>query len=238
MIFKLENKRLALCAEMLAESDVNSAPRIAADIGADHGYLACALVESGVCEHAIAADINPKPLSSAIEHIAQSGLADKIDAVLSDGLENVPQEGVTDVICAGMGGELIAAILSRGEWQKQLRGCTLILQPMTKADELRRWLFANGWHIMRERACRDGKFVYSVMAAHYAPELIDYPCDGRYLTAGRLDPREPYSAEYISTAAQRMKKAALGRLSAKNGDTAQAEDMLRLAEQLMKEIGE
>ena len=35
-----------------------------------------------------------------------------------------------------------------------------------------------------------------------------------------------------------MKKAALGRLSAKNGDTAQAEDMLRLAEQLMKEIGE
>ena len=109
---------------------------------------------------------------------------------------------------------------------------------MTKADELRRWLFANGWHIMRERACRDGKFVYSVMAAHYAPELIDYPCDGRYLTAGRLDPREPYSAEYISTAAQRMKKAALGRLSAKNGDTAQAEDMLRLAEQLMKEIGE
>ena len=131
MIFKLENKRLALCAEMLAESDVNSAPRIAADIGADHGYLACALVESGVCERAIAADINPQPLSSAIEHIAQSGLADKIDAVLSDGLENVPQEGVTDVICAGMGGELIAAILSRGEWQKQLRGCTLILQPMT-----------------------------------------------------------------------------------------------------------
>ena len=39
--------------------------RLAADVGTDHGYLICALVESGKARRGIAADIAPLPLEKA-----------------------------------------------------------------------------------------------------------------------------------------------------------------------------
>ena len=51
------DSRLSLCA-----SFVRQGARLA-DIGTDHAYLPVWLCRNGVCPSAIAADINPEPLS-------------------------------------------------------------------------------------------------------------------------------------------------------------------------------
>lgn len=232
MLDKLDNKRLLTCAELLAEvrTDFHGA---AVDVGTDHGYLACWLVRQGISRRAIAADINVLPLRSAERTVAQCGLQDRVSTVLSDGLDNVDNDGVTEIICAGMGGELIADILSRHEWVKST---TLILQPMTKADKLRRWLYENGFSVQAERACRDGRFVYTVMRAVYDPQGIDYECDDRYLAVGRITPDTPDSEDYIRITAERIGKAACGMLRG-DGNNAEGKRRLMLSRQLFEEIG-
>lgn len=236
MLIKLENKRLMTCAEMLKgdPSSPSAKERKAADIGTDHGYLACYLVQSGICGRAAAADINELPLKSAERTVSEYGLGDRVELILSDGLDNVPSEGITDVICAGMGGELIVQILSRHEWIKR---CALILQPMTKAGVLRRWLYENGFAVGEERACRDGRFVYAVMRARYAPEEIDYPCDERYLAIGRVKPGSDFFEDYVRVTAERIRRAGEGML--KSADSrAEGGRRTALADRLMAEIGE
>ncbi len=207
----------------------------AADIGADHGYLACALVESGVCERAVASDINPLPLESAGKTVEACGLNDKITLVLSDGLRSVPLDGITHIICAGMGGELIARIILECE---RARDCTLILQPMTKADRLRKALFENGFYISRETACRDGRFVYPVICAEYSPEKIDYACDEIYLYAGRIDPRELDGGLYLKRTAAKLEKAAAGIERGENAEEKQALYLRAAARKLYEKAGE
>lgn len=232
MKIKLENKRLLTCAEMLKDAG-SGGRRAAADIGADHGYLACLLVQDAICERAVAADINEQPLKSAARTVEEYGLGGKVSLVLSDGLDSVPREGITDIICAGMGGELIARIIFSCEWAKE---CTLILQPMTKADELRRRLYESGFAVEEERACRDGKFVYAIMRARYASGEIPYPCDDRYIAVGRIKPDSPESEDYIRITAERLIRAGEGML--KSADKREeGERAVSLGEKLLTEIG-
>ena len=97
-----------------------------ADIGTDHGYLPVWLMQQGRIASAIAADIGPR------------GIA--------------PHEADT-VVIAGMGGETIIQILTDSPWPRT-SGCTLLLQPQTKVELLRRWLSENGY------ACRDERLVW------------------------------------------------------------------------------
>lgn len=108
------------------------------------------MIKENMCKKALACDVAPMPLKSAEEHIRREGLSDRIKTVLSDGLDNVPPEGITDVVMAGMGGELIARLLEKCPWVKN--SVNLVLQPMTKWDVLRKWLYANGFEV-KKRAC-------------------------------------------------------------------------------------
>ena len=107
------------------------------------------MIKENMCKKALACDVAPMPLKSAEEHINREGLSDRIGTVLSDGLDNVPPEGITDVVMAGMGGELIARLLEKCPWVKN--NVNLVLQPMTKWDVLRKWLYDNGFEV--KRAC-------------------------------------------------------------------------------------
>ena len=71
--------RLTACAELCCG-------KVLCDVGTDHGYLPCYMIEKGLCTKAYACDIAPGPLSSAIEHNSRRGLEDKITPILSDGL--------------------------------------------------------------------------------------------------------------------------------------------------------
>ena len=106
------DSRLAAAAEFVGYGTV------AADIGTDHGYLVCWLVDNGVCPKAYATDINEKPLESAKELIAQMGLGDKIETRLTDGLLGLPGEEIDEVLICVMGGETIIGILGAHDWVK------------------------------------------------------------------------------------------------------------------------
>lgn len=138
------------------------------DVGTDHGYLPAALILDGVIEHAAACDIGVGPLKNAEKTAAKYGITDKIKLVLADGLDGVMPSDGTDISIAGMGGELIVSILDKCEWIKS-PDIRLILQPMTHAEDVRRFLYANGFYIMEESAVFDSGKYYTVICAQYAP---------------------------------------------------------------------
>lgn len=137
-----------------------------ADIGTDHALLPCALVVEGRCPTAIASDIRRGPVAAAQRSVTAAGLSAVIDIRLGAGLDTVLPHETDDIVIAGMGGETIAAILSAAPWTKSGR-YRLILQPMTRAERLRRWLFENGYAIEQEKAVADGKRCYAVLCVAY-----------------------------------------------------------------------
>lgn len=161
-----------------------------ADIGTDHAYLPVYLVQMGVCPTAIASDIGKGPLEAARHTVTAAGLTDKISLRLGDGLAGIAPDEAEDIVIAGMGGETIAAILQAAPWVKN-PALRLILQPMTRAEDLRRFLLINGFSVLEERLIQDGRHLYPVLAAAYTGKVCidELPC-----YAGFFDPEEgrPY----------------------------------------------
>ena len=124
---------------------------------------------------------------------------------------------------AGMGGELIARLLEKCPWVKN--SVNLVLQPMTKWDVLRKWLYANGFEVKKELACTEGQFAYSVMQAVYTGKTPSYECDDRYLQFGFVKP-EGEGKEYIARQAKRIFVAGSGMMK--------SEDKKELGERLVK----
>ena len=159
------DKRLSAVAALVRQDS-----RLA-DIGTDHAYLPVYLVQAGVCPSAIASDIGAGPLEAARHTVTANGLTSKVALRLGDGLATVTADEVEDVAIAGMGGETIAAILEAAPWVKDGR-VRLILQPMTRAEDLRRWLLQNGFSVLEEHLIIDGRHLYPVMAAEYTAAPI------------------------------------------------------------------
>ncbi len=155
--------RLSLVASFVRQGSV------LADIGTDHAYLPAYLVETGRCPRAVASDLRPGPLENAKETVMQAGLADSIDTVLSDGLDALPALCADDVVLAGMGGILIAELLSRAAWLKT-PAVRIIAQPMSHAEDVRFWFYENGFTIDREACVFDKHRGYVALAAHYSGE--------------------------------------------------------------------
>ena len=150
---------------------------IVADIGTDHGHLIVELVGKGLAKSGYACDINKMPLEKARRAIKNAGLEDKITAVQCDGLTGMDGKDINCFVIAGMGGELISAILERSPLKGQ-KDITYILQPMTKPERLREYLYANGYEIIQEGCATEGRFTYCVMKTQYTgnttlPDPID-----------------------------------------------------------------
>lgn len=134
-----------------------------ADVGTDHAYLPVWLTLHGRVTSAIASDLRRGPLARARATGAAYG-AGGIDFRLCDGLSAIAPEEADTIVIAGMGGEHIAAILSAAPWTAAGRH-TLLLQPMTHAEDLRAFLVGNGYAITREALVRDRGTLYPVMEA-------------------------------------------------------------------------
>ncbi len=132
------------------------------DVGTDHALLPCFLCEQGARD-VIASDVNENPLEAARANVEKYGFADRIRLIRSDGLENIPPCG--DVIIAGMGGELIAQII--GGCRFTSPDVRFILQPMTKAELLRRYLYSHGFEIAEEKGAAVSGKAYTVMLVQY-----------------------------------------------------------------------
>lgn len=156
--------RLKTAAELVRRD------RKTVDVGTDHGYLPAFLVMSGKTNCAIAADIGVGPLENAKKTFEKYDLKDKIGTILSNGLEKIPTDTEEIIIC-GMGGTLIAEILSKAEWIKHKK-IHLVLQPMTHSYDVRKFLCENGFFIDTEKFCTDDGRDYVVMSAYYSGEIV------------------------------------------------------------------
>ena len=158
------SKRLSAVATLIKDN------KITADIGTDHASLPIYLVKQGRAKKVYASDINEGPLNIAKKNIEAEGLTEKIEVFLSDGLKNVPKDA-QEIAIAGMGGKLISIILEDAPFTKD-RKVGLILQPMSDAKSLRRYLYENGYKIIKEFAFTDAGHLYSVLRAEYDGECI------------------------------------------------------------------
>lgn len=145
-----------------------------ADIGSDHAYLPIYAVSQGICPSAIATDVRKGPAESARGHIARAGLSDRIEVRLGDGLAAVRAGEAEDFVIAGMGGELIAAIMERSPFAFD-DGQQWLLQPMSRPEALRRFLLTNGFSLCEDAVIPDGRRLYSLISARYtgAPPVTD-----------------------------------------------------------------
>jgi len=148
------SERLAVMADFVKTGES------VADVGADHGYLPLFLVREGVSPFAILTDIKPGPLEKTRHSARKSGvdMETKIEFRLGDGLSAIKKAEVDVVVIAGMGGETICSILA-ADPEKTISFRKYILQPRTKIEVLKEWLFETGWQILRETTAEErGRF--------------------------------------------------------------------------------
>lgn len=216
------DNRLKMCAEMV------SGRGIACDVGTDHAYLAADLVMSGKCSRVIASDVKEGPLDSARKTVMKFGVADKVDLVLSDGLENIDLNGVTDIVIAGMGGETIVKILEKRVYD--LDGVRLILQPMSKPEILRKWLYQNVFQAVAERAVEDGDKMYTVICAEHdiaeSIQLTEFET-----LAGFFEDDDPLGKKYRQNESARLEK--IGNSLKNVGMTDDAEHYFALSKKIL-----
>jgi tRNA (adenine22-N1)-methyltransferase len=154
------SKRL-LAAASLARVGV----RIA-DVGTDHAYLPIYLFTSGRVSGGVVSDINRGPVERARANLCDYGCEGAFAALQTDGLSGIEEYAPEDIFILGMGGELIARIISDAPWVKKA-GVRLILQPMTHPELLRDYLSREGFETVRELLVHEDK-IYHIICAEYS----------------------------------------------------------------------
>ena len=157
----MKNERLQLQPRLQCIASLVQKGARLADVGTDHGYLPVYLLQEGTIERAIASDINALPLDHARATAGEYGVTEKIDFRLCPGLAFIRADECDTVAIAGMGGETILGILEAAPWTRD-GAHTLILQPQTKVDLLRRWLCESGYRFLEEKLVRDKEQLYVV----------------------------------------------------------------------------
>ncbi len=205
-----------------------------ADIGTDHGYIPAALLLEGRIETAIATDIREGPLHSAMRTAGELDLEGRIDFRLGDGLQALAPKEVGCAVIAGMGGEVIISILAAAPWAKE--GLFLLLQPMSRAELLRRWLPENGYTVHNERLVEDRGRLYPILAVSGGsmPPASDAQAWGGFLLDG-----DPLWGRYLAERIRRMEKAAGGLALARDpGLAREKNEFLRVIAELTIRKGE
>ena len=231
----MEEKLLQLQPRLQLLADLVPAGSRLADIGTDHGYLPVHLIQRGRITQAIAADVGYEPLQHAIR-TAEEYDVDGIDFRLCDGLKGIDAAEVDTIVIAGMGGETIIHILSAAPWAAEPGRCTLLLQPMTKAGELRRWLADNGFCFTAERLVWDKDFLYPVMivTGGQQGEVSDLQ-----LEYGICLQDDPLYDDFLAQQIARLRRAADGKRKSDKEDVrreaAELDDVCRRLQALRKE---
>ena len=120
----------------------------------------------------------------------------RIETRLSNGLREYNRGEAESIIIAGMGGNLIAEILSKAQWIKN-ENINIVAQPMTHAEVLRRFFVDNGFEIINEKTATDGKRLYCMMSVRYSGKIVE--CSVSYIYTGQLfENNDGITYKYIS----------------------------------------
>ena len=183
------SKRLLSCV-----AQVPMGARVA-DIGADHGYLSIELLRSGRAVFAHASELRAQPLQKAMENAEKFAVADKMRFSQADGLQAVDPQQIDTVVCAGMGGDLIAQIIEACPWVADEK-YTLILQPQSSGNDLRRRLGELGFGIEGESLVEDGGFLYQVLRVRYGKPQTLSPGQ-QYVSPALWESGDPLLPAYL-----------------------------------------
>ena len=142
--------RLHLRPRLEAAAALLTGAATVADVGCDHGRLACALVQRDMCTRCIASDVSAPSLAKARALARLTGVQERIGFRTGDGL-SVLREGEADAVALlGMGGTLMARLA--------------VLQPMRAGEDIRRYLYAHGYRVAQDRVVADGGRLYEVFS--------------------------------------------------------------------------
>lgn len=141
------------------------------DLGSDHAFLCIEAIKRGIAQQAIAADNKKGPIQTATFNIEQAQLSQQITPVLSDGATSVEKPADCWVI-AGMGAQTIIQILTDSfEKSKQVK--QILLSPHSKDNQLREFLYQNGYSIIEQRIVKDDRY-YPIIKVQYSGVKQDY----------------------------------------------------------------
>lgn len=220
-------------------SNITLTPRLAAtaslvagggsivDIGTDHAYLPAYLILNNKVPFAIAADVRKSPLENARDTVVKYNLHEKIDLRLSDGLAKIKEDEVSEIIFAGMGGTLIAEKLKECPWVKNEK-YHFVFQPQSKAEDLRGFLFSNGFEINKELAVNEGRRCYIMFDAYYTGKITEFTLSDCFI--GKL-PRTEEAKVHLTNQLKRLEK----KLNAFKATNKNNED-IKVLEKLTKDI--
>ena len=204
------SERLSVILDLVPESN------LVADIGTDHGYLALELIKSKKTKKVIASDIGEKPLKNAENNIKKANVSG-IELRLSDGLSALKRNEADTIIIAGMGGEVISGILNRSKEVCKTNNTTFIFQPTTSPEFLRRYLYENGFKIIKEVPVFENGKLYSVMLVSFTGFKTTKP-EGFYYV-GLVAPNQEAGRLYIEKQKARLLKNLTALSSIKNKQT-------------------
>ncbi len=222
------NRRLLSAASLIRQGAVF------ADIGTDHAYLPIFLLTEGRISRAVATDINEGPLSSAERNVRDAGCSERVSFYLTDGAAALAGLGITDYSICGMGGELIADIISHAPhlFDENVR---LILQPMTRQATLRKYLLAAGFDIEREVYSSDGGKYYTCMLARYTGESLEISEEDALLGLPTTEHIGSERCGYLRARLSSLKRTAQGKI--RGGDPSPSElPLISAIERLIGEI--
>ena len=141
-----------------------------------------------------------------MDNAARYSVADKIDFRLCSGLSAVAEDETDEVIICGMGGEVISAILSESPWSLKKR---LILNPASKADKLRSYLYSNGMDIVSERLVMDSGLMYNIIEAVPGNTYEPSPAE-TYVSPALLASKDPLLSRYLDRMEKILHDACIG----------------------------
>ena len=197
------------------------------DVGCDHAKLPVYLLQQKRINFAVASDIHAGPLESAKKTAEKYFLSNRMSFILCDGLPSENIYGADCVVIAGMGGETIRDILSSAVWTCA-PGVTLLLQPMTAAAELRRFLFDSNYNILGEHYVSEShaksKKHYLIIRAAGGGAREDYT--ETELRIGKPQHQSDDPSGYIAAELLRLEKEIAGAEIA--GDAAQLKTLTEI----------
>lgn len=153
--------------------------RVVADIGCDHGFVACEIAKRGLADKVIASDISIDSVSKADELATKEHL-DNVCIRVGYGTKTVLDDECDTLIIAGMGGVLMSEILL----EDGFRFNRYILSPQSDLPYFRKFLADNSLMPLSDyKVFSQGKY-YDIIVAekgNYAPsesELLYGSGDG------------------------------------------------------------
>lgn len=144
------------------------------DVGCDHGRLSAALLHADEERRVTATDISPSSVKKAERLRDKCGFSGRMDVYLADGFLPEYKEAPDCAVIAGMGGMLIADIISRGMNISRTLN-RIVMQPMRGVEELRRFLYEENFHALDEELIYDSGRFYQVLAFRYMGTRERFP---------------------------------------------------------------